>query len=133
MMRIYTTNFHYQNTASENITHHCQRCVTITSKRLKHLILFIDFNETCVGYLLGFNNPSFCANGYVSWIEEIFVEQAHRKRGMRKLLMKEFEFWALNRGSKSITLVTRKANKFYESLDYKPSAIYFLKKLRRKP
>ena len=43
------------------------------------------------GYLLGFDHPTFFANGRVAWAEEIMVEEAHRRQGIARNLMAAFE------------------------------------------
>jgi GNAT superfamily N-acetyltransferase len=80
-----------------------------------------------VAYGLGFDHMTFYANGRVSWIEEIMVADSHRRRGVGRALMAEFERWARSRGSRLIGLATRRAAPFYEALGYEASATYYRK------
>jgi GNAT superfamily N-acetyltransferase len=85
--------------------------------------------ERVVGYVLGFDNHTFYANGRVSWVEEIMVSEEVRRSGVGRQLMESFERWARSRQSKLIALATRRAASFYRSLGYDESAVYFRKLL----
>lgn len=93
------------------------------------MILVIEVNEKIIGYCLGFDHYAFYANGRVSWLEEIMVDELYRRKGIGDLMMKEFENWSLSRGSKLISLATRRAASFYTALGYEESAIFFRKLL----
>jgi ribosomal protein S18 acetylase RimI-like enzyme len=85
--------------------------------------------QQLVGYVLGFEHYTFFANGRVAWVEEITVSEALRRQGIGKLLMQEFEVWAMARGCKLVALATRRAAAFYQALGYEESATYFRKLL----
>jgi GNAT superfamily N-acetyltransferase len=89
-----------------------------------HLAVAAEGREI-VGYLLGFDHHTFFANGRVSWVEELMVEEKSRRRGVGRRLIKDFEQWSKERQSKLIALATRRAEVFYRSLGYEESAIYF--------
>jgi GNAT superfamily N-acetyltransferase len=80
-----------------------------------------------VGYCLGFDHYTLYANGRVSWVEEITVEEGSRRRGIGRALMAAFEVWAQSRGSRLVALATRRAAPFYKALGYEDSAVYFRK------
>lgn len=80
-----------------------------------------------IGYCLGFDHVALYANGRVAWVEELMVAETHRRRGIGRALMAEFENWARSRGSKLIGLATRRAAPFYEALGYDVSAAYYRK------
>ncbi len=82
-----------------------------------------------VGYCLGFDHYTFYANGRVSWVEEIMVEEQFRNQGIGKQMMESFELWSQSRGSRLIALATRRAASFYKGLGYEESAVYFRKLL----
>ncbi len=82
-----------------------------------------------VGYLLGFDHPTFFANGRVGWVEELAVEEAHRRAGIGTLLMGGFEAWARLRGCQLVGLATRRASAFYAAIGYEESAVYFRRRL----
>ncbi|MDP5274245.1 GNAT family N-acetyltransferase [Chengkuizengella axinellae] len=82
-----------------------------------------------VGYCLGFDHYTFYANGRVSWVEEIMVEESYRNKGIGAKLMNSVEEWSETRESKLVALATRRAVPFYKALDYVESASYFRKLL----
>jgi GNAT superfamily N-acetyltransferase len=81
------------------------------------------------GYCLGFDHPTFYANGRVAWVEEITVRADLRRQGVGAKLMAGFEDWARGRGAKLVALATRRAAPFYLALGYEESAAYFRKLL----
>ena len=89
------------------------------------LIAVASDSGRVVGYVLGFDHPTFYANGRVAWVEEIMVSEEVRRRGVGRQLMESFEQWARSRQSKLIALATRRAAPFYQSLGYDESATYF--------
>jgi GNAT superfamily N-acetyltransferase len=82
-----------------------------------------------VGYLLGFQHPTFFANGPVAWVEEVLVRPEYRGRGAGRALMTAFEQHAAARGGRLAALATRRAAAFYRALGYEESATYFRKVL----
>lgn len=74
-----------------------------------------------LGYCLGFDNPAFFANGRVGWVEELAVDSEFRRDGVGRKLMGAFEVWAQTRDVQLITLVTRGAEDFCDSLGYERS------------
>jgi len=92
-------------------------------------LLVAENDHQVVGYLLGFEHPAFYANGSVAWVEELCVEKPHRSSGVGRLLMGSFELSAISAGTKLIALATRRAEGFYQAIDYEESATYFKKHL----
>lgn len=88
-------------------------------------LIVAENKSTLIGYVLVFHHLTFYANGTVSWVEELFVEEAYRKQGIGKQLMTRAEEKAVARNSKLIALATRRANEFYESIGYEASATYY--------
>jgi GNAT superfamily N-acetyltransferase len=82
-----------------------------------------------LGYLLGFVHATFYANGLVAWVEEITVSASHRRQGVGRWLMQDFERWAAERGAQLVALATRRAAPFYQALGYEESATYLRKLL----
>ena len=78
-----------------------------------------------IGYCLSFHHLTFYANGYVSCVEEIMVNENHRLKGVGKKMMQEIEQIAKSMNSKLIGLATRRASNFYEKIGYEESATYF--------
>lgn len=93
------------------------------------LLLVVEESNQLLAYLLGFDHYALFANGRVSWVEEIVVRENRRGEGHGQGLMLQFEQWAESRGSKLVTLATRRAAAFYLSLGYEESATYFRKLL----
>jgi GNAT superfamily N-acetyltransferase len=94
-------------------------------------VLVAEAGESIVGYVLGLHHPAFYANGKVSWMEEIFVEESSRRLGIGEQLMSVFESRAQDRGSRLVGLATRRAASFYTAIGYQESAIYFRKFLNQ--
>ncbi len=90
-------------------------------------ILVYELDEKIVGYLLGFQHPSFHANGPLSWVEEIVVAETYRSKGLGSKLMNEFERQTKADGCTYIALATRRAGGFYQKNDYEDSAVYYRK------
>ncbi|MGM7684812.1 GNAT family N-acetyltransferase [Cytobacillus sp. Hm23] len=88
-----------------------------------------EYEDKLIGYCLGFDHFTFYANGRVSWVEEIIVEEAYRNEGVGTNLMSCFEEWSKSRKSQLVALATRRAANFYKTLGYNESATYFRKLL----
>lgn len=86
-------------------------------------------NSKIIGYVLAFHHLTFYANGMVSWVEEIFVQEAYRRQNIGNQLMQEVETRAHQRGSKLVALATRRAGHFYQAIGYEDSATYYKKPL----
>ncbi|MFI5836582.1 GNAT family N-acetyltransferase [Micromonospora sp. NPDC051300] len=93
------------------------------------LLLAVD-GDAVLGYLLGFDHPTFYANGPVAVVEEILVRAEVRGRGVGRALMAAFERWAASRDCGLVTLATRRAAPFYVALGYEESAVHLRKVLR---
>ena len=83
-----------------------------------------------LGYVLAFHHATFYANGPVTWVEELYVLPAQRRRGVATALMRAVESRAEERGSTLVALATRRAETFYKALGYEDSAVYFRKVLQ---
>ncbi len=92
-------------------------------------LLVADHGGRPIGYLLGFEHPTFFANGPVAWVEEVAVASSWRRKGVGRALMVQFEEWAASRRAKLVALATRRAAEFYRVLGYTDSAAYFRKLL----
>ena len=88
-----------------------------------------ELQGVIVGYILGFEHLTFFANGPVAWVEELMVDESHRRRGIGNALMEAVSTWSISRGCRMIALATRRAADFYTALGYEPSATYFRKLL----
>ncbi|QYR19313.1 GNAT family N-acetyltransferase [Paenibacillus sp. sptzw28] len=86
-----------------------------------------EYDSKLTGYCLGFDHYTFYANGRVSWLEEIMVEEKFRHLGIGTKLVESFEKWSKSRNSRLIALATRRAAPFYKGLGYEESAVYLRK------
>ena len=81
-----------------------------------------------VGYLYGLVHPAFHANGNIGWMEELFVDSDQRGTGLGRALVADFEVWARAvADAQYVAVATRRADAFYEAIDYSRSATYFKK------
>lgn len=90
--------------------------------------LFVaELESKLIGYVLAFHHYTFYANGLISWVEELYVEEEYRGNNIGKGLMQLIEDAAKERNTKLIALSTRRASKFYEAIGYEKSATYYKK------
>ncbi len=85
--------------------------------------------EQVIGYLLGFEHSTFYANGRVSWVEELMVNEDFRRKRIATELMNEFEVWSREKRSRLVGVATRRASVFYRAIGYEESATFFRKLL----
>ncbi|MFS1511469.1 GNAT family N-acetyltransferase [Chengkuizengella sp. SCS-71B] len=57
------------------------------------LLRVAEYEIKLIGYCLGFDHYTFYANGRVSWIEEIMIEEVYRNEGIGTKLINCFEGW----------------------------------------
>jgi GNAT superfamily N-acetyltransferase len=91
------------------------------------VVLLAHDADEIVGYLLGFDHLAFYANGRVAYVEEAAVIEKRRREKIGDLLMHAFEEWASLRGSRLVTVATRRASAFYRSIGYEETATLFRK------
>lgn len=89
------------------------------------LVLVAEESGQVLGYLLGFDHWTFFANGRVSWVEEVMVQEEQRRKRIGAALLARFEEWAEARQSRLVALATRRAAQFYLAIGYEESATYF--------
>jgi N-acetylglutamate synthase-like GNAT family acetyltransferase len=88
-----------------------------------------EIENKVVGYCLAFHHQTFYANGLVSWVEEITVDEKLRGKNIGSRMMKKIEEISREKDSKVIALATRRSENFYRKNDYEESAICFRKLL----
>ena len=93
------------------------------------LLVVAETGGRVVGYLLAHCHLTFLANGPVAWVEEVMVDERHRRSGVGRDLMGAAEAWALERGAAYVALASRRAGPFYVALGYADSATFFKKSL----
>lgn len=93
------------------------------------LVAVAESGRKVVGYLLAHRHLTFLANGPVAWVEEVMVQETHRRSGIGQQLMVYAESWARENGAAYVALASRRAGPFYLALDYEDSAVFFKKTL----
>ncbi len=88
------------------------------------LLLVAERGPDLIGYALAQLHHTFHANGFVVWVEEVMVDRSSRAAGVGRALMTEVEAWGVRSGAAYVALATRRAEAFYRSLGYEPSATY---------
>jgi len=83
-----------------------------------------EIDGKLVGYIAGDAHETFYAGGKTAWVDEIFVVESERRRGIGRELMAEFEDWAAGGRCRLVGLATRGATSFYEELGFDTSAGY---------
>jgi GNAT superfamily N-acetyltransferase len=91
------------------------------------VVLVADDADEISGYLLGFDHLAFYANGRVAYVEEVAVVESRQGQKIGNHLMLAFEEWASLRGSRLVTVATRRARGFYVSIGYEETATLFRK------
>jgi N-acetylglutamate synthase-like GNAT family acetyltransferase len=81
-------------------------------------------DEQVIGYLLAFHLLTLYANGVVTEVQELMVDPGWRGRGVGSDLVKTVIQSARARGSVEVTVPTRRAEAFYESLGFEQTASY---------
>lgn len=94
----------------------------------KSIFLIAHLNGLTTGYLYGNTHHAFYAAREIAWIEELFVLEEYRGKGIATALIKQAESIAIQRDALLISVATRRAELFYEKFGYERSAQY-LKKL----
>lgn len=82
-----------------------------------------------VGYLLANGHLTFLANGPFASVEEVMVDEGHRRSGVGRELMGYAENWAGESRPAYLALPSRRAGPFYLALGYEDSAVFFKKTL----
>ena len=86
-----------------------------------------EMEDAVVGYVSGYSHTAFYANGRTAWLDEIFVEQAFRRKGVGAALLHAFERWAKQMDCVLVSLATAGSGPFYIRAGYRTSAAYYKK------
>ncbi|MEM7011892.1 MAG: GNAT family N-acetyltransferase [Verrucomicrobiota bacterium] len=92
-------------------------------------LLVAEDHGVLLGYVLASFYPCFYASSNVAWTAELFVDSAHRRKGVGRALMDSIEKWAMENDCTLNTLATRRAGEFYSAISYDESAGYYKRKL----
>lgn len=78
-----------------------------------------------VGYVLASDSLTLFANGVVTELIELYVDEGYRRRGIGQELVLQAVARARNRGVVEVTVPTRRARSFYLRLGFESTAEFF--------
>ncbi len=88
-----------------------------------------EIDDVLVGYISAYSHPAFYAGGQTAWVDEIFVSEAFRRKGIGTALLEACEQWATELGCVLVSLATARSGPFYLNLGYQTAAGYYKKYL----
>jgi len=88
-------------------------------------LLVAEYVDRPCGYLLGTVAPMFVYNGGMAFVQELFVEEHVRRRGIATALMSAFEGIARGDGATVTALATSRAGALYDALGFMTKAAYY--------
>jgi len=92
-------------------------------------LLVADKRGRVVGYVLASDSPTLFANGVVTELLELYVEEQERHSGIGRDLVEQAVARARDRGAVEVTVSTRRAGPFYLELGFELTAEFFKLKL----
>jgi GNAT superfamily N-acetyltransferase len=88
-----------------------------------------EMDDLLVGYISAYSHLAFYAGGRTAWVDEIFVDQAFRRKQIGAALLKAVEHWGKESDCVLVSLATAGAGPFYSHVGYKATASYYKKYL----
>ena len=88
-------------------------------------LLVAEKGGQVVGYILACDSLTLFANGTVTELLELYVEEQERGRGVGRDLVKRAVARAKDRGAVEVTVPTRRARSFYLDLGFELTAEFF--------
>lgn len=101
--------------------------VILQNENSKLLVAELDYK--IMGYCLAFDHLALFSSGYITWIEELMVDENHRGKGLGCNLVEAIECHAKSKNSRYVALATRRSKDFYLKIGYEDSATYLRKLL----
>ena len=77
------------------------------------------------GYVYAADAPTLYANGPITEILELYVEESDRRRGIGRRLVESVAASARERGSVEVVVPTRRAGAFYQAVGFELTAELF--------
>lgn len=93
-------------------------------------LLVAERGGSLLGYALASDANTLFANGIVTELLELYVEETERRRGLGRELVERAAARAKGRGAVEVTVPTRRARSFYLALGFEATAEYFKRELR---
>jgi predicted N-acetyltransferase YhbS len=91
-------------------------------------LLVASQREDVVGYVLTSRLLTLYANGLVTEIQELMVDARYRNQGIGRRLIEAVVERAWESGCIEVTVPTRRADTYYQRLDFVESGSYFKRK-----
>jgi ribosomal protein S18 acetylase RimI-like enzyme len=88
-------------------------------------LLVAGLHGRVVGYILASDSLTLFANGVVTELVELYVEEEERGRGIGRELVRQAVARARDRGAVEVTVPTRRARSFYLALGFELTAELF--------
>lgn len=88
-------------------------------------LLVAEQGGLVVGYILASDSLTLFANGVVTELMELYVEEEHRGRAIGRELVQRAIARARDRGAVEVTVPTRRARSFYLALGFEFTAEFF--------
>ena len=92
-------------------------------------LLVAEKDGRVVGYILAADSLTLFANGIVTELLELYVEEQERHRAIGRKLVDQAVSRARDRGAVEVTVPTRRAGPFYLELGFELTAEFFKLKL----
>ncbi len=89
-----------------------------------HLLVAED-DDGVQGYVYAADAPTLYANGPITEILELYVEESDRRRGVGRRLVESVAASARERGSVEVVVPTRRAGAFYQAVGFELTAELF--------
>jgi GNAT superfamily N-acetyltransferase len=94
-------------------------------------LLVAAVDDAPAAYLLGTLAPMFVYGGGMGFVQELYVAEPVRRRGIGAALIAEFTTTAHCAGATVIALATSRAGMFYEALGFTSGAAYYTRRPTR--
>ncbi len=88
-------------------------------------LLVSERDGLIVGYVLASDSLTLFANGVVTELIELYVDEGHRRKGIGRELVLQAVARARDRGAVEVTVPTRRAHSFYLRLGFESTAEFF--------
>ena len=88
-------------------------------------LLVAERDNQVVGYIVSIDSLTLFANGVVTQLLELYVQEEERGRGIGRHLVNQAVAGARNRGAVEVTVPSRRAGAFYLNLGFELTAEFF--------